>query len=123
MASLDDLLKLDGVFAAGEFTDDGHVVDWEAKAGNVPDDFPVFLDRLISTSMAETTAKFCAQVTSMFERRVGAFVRVSAMRWLPQRFWMFAGGDWTVAVGGNKGVFVQTAKADLNQLHKALSGG
>ena len=123
MATLSDLLELDGVVAAGEFTDDGHVVDWDARADNVPDDFPVFLDRLMSTSMAETTAKFCSQVTSMFDRRAGAFVRVSAMRWLPQRFWLFAGGDWTVAVGGNKGVFAQTAKADLNQLYEALAGG
>jgi roadblock/LC7 domain-containing protein len=29
---------------------------------------------------------------------------------------MYAGGDCTVAVGGTKGVFVETAKADLNEL-------
>ena len=123
MASLDDLLKLDGVVAAGEFTTDGHVVEWEAKVDEGPNDLPVFLDRLISTLMAETTAKFCADVTAMLDRRAGAFVRLSAMRWLPQRFWAFSGGDWTVAVGGNKGVFAQTAKADLNQLYEALAGG
>ena len=123
MVSLDDLLRFDGVVAAGEFTAEGHVVDWEANADEVPEELRAFLDRLISTSMAEMTARFCAQVTSMFDRRAGAFVRLSAMRWLPQRFWMFAGGDWTVAVGGNKGVFAQTAKADFNQLYEALASG
>jgi roadblock/LC7 domain-containing protein len=29
---------------------------------------------------------------------------------------MYAGGDYTVAVGGTKGVFVETAKADFNEL-------
>jgi roadblock/LC7 domain-containing protein len=36
---------------------------------------------------------------------------------------MYAGGDWTVAIGGNKGVFVETAKADFNQLFQTLTGG
>ena len=36
---------------------------------------------------------------------------------------MYAGGEWTVAIGGNKGVFVETAKADFNQLFKVLVGG
>lgn len=44
------------------------------------------------------------------------------MRWTPQHGWMYAGGDWTVAVGGRRGVFVETAKADFNQLFAALGG-
>ncbi len=31
MATLDDLLKIDGVVAAGEFTADGKVVDYKAN--------------------------------------------------------------------------------------------
>ena len=44
------------------------------------------------------------------------------MNWVPQRGWMYAGGDYTVAVGGTKGVFVETAKADFNELYRALVG-
>jgi roadblock/LC7 domain-containing protein len=36
---------------------------------------------------------------------------------------MYAGGDWTVAIGGNRGVFVETAKADFNKLYSTLVGG
>jgi roadblock/LC7 domain-containing protein len=38
------------------------------------------------------------------------------------RSWAFAGGNYSVCVGGNKGVFIETAKADYNALFKALIG-
>ena len=44
------------------------------------------------------------------------------MNWVPQQGWAYSGGKWTVAVGGNRGVFVETAKADFNQLFQALVG-
>ena len=34
----------------------------------------------------------------------------------------YTGGDWTVAVMGNWGVFVETSKADFNLLFKELGG-
>jgi roadblock/LC7 domain-containing protein len=45
------------------------------------------------------------------------------MNWVSQQGWMYAGGDWTVAIGGNRGVFIEMAKADFNQLFQALVGG
>jgi roadblock/LC7 domain-containing protein len=33
---------------------------------------------------------------------------------------MYSGGDWTVMVSGNRGVFVESSKADLEKLLKAL---
>ena len=36
--------------------------------------------------------------------------------------WWTTSGDMTVAIGGNKGIFVETAKADFNQLFEALVG-
>jgi roadblock/LC7 domain-containing protein len=47
---------------------------------------------------------------------------LSKMNWIPQHGWMYAGGGWTVAIGGYRGVFVETAKADFNQLYRALAG-
>lgn len=47
---------------------------------------------------------------------------MSAMPWTPQHGWAYTGGDWTVAVGGNRGVFVETAKADFISLFEALIG-
>ena len=93
MATLDELLKINGVVAAGEFTADGKLVNYKAKMD-------------MSPKLAVMTAQFSATVTMMFNTLAGAFAQLSKMKWVPQQGWMYAGGDWTVAIGGNKGVFV-----------------
>lgn len=107
MATLDDLMKISGVVAAGEFTSDGKLVDFKAKMD-------------MSKDMGALTAQFCATVTMMFNTLAAAYSKMSGMNWMPQHGWMYAGGDWTVAIGGTKGVFIETAKADFNQLYKVL---
>ena len=109
MATLDELLKIDGVAAAGEFRLDGSLVDYKANMEMPPE-------------VAAMSAQFCTSVTHLFNTLGGAFSQLSGMAWAPQQGWMYAGGEWTVAVGGNKGVFVQTAKADFNRLFQALVG-
>jgi roadblock/LC7 domain-containing protein len=109
MATLDDLLKLPGVMAAGEFSADGKLVDYKATME-------------MSRELAATTAQFCATVTMMFNTLAGAFTQLSKMNWTPQKGWAYSGGDWTVAIGGTRGVFVQTAKADFNKLFQVLVG-
>jgi roadblock/LC7 domain-containing protein len=108
-ATLDELLKIDGVVAAGEFTADGKLVDYKSKMD-------------MSREMAAMTAQYCATVTMMFNTLAGAYSQLSKMNWLPQQGWAYSGGDWTVAIGGNRGVFVETAKADFNRLFQALVG-
>lgn len=108
-ARLDDLLKIDGVVVAGEFAADGKLVDYKANMDMSPE-------------MAAMTAQFCASVMMMFNTLAGAFAQLSQMNWVPQQGWMYAGGDWTVAIGGNQGVFIETAKADFNQLFQVLVG-
>jgi roadblock/LC7 domain-containing protein len=109
MATLDDLLKLSGVVAAGEFSADGKVVDFKAKMD-------------MSRELAAQTAQFCATVTMLFNSLAGAYTQMSKMNWVPQKGWAYSGGDWTVAIGGNRGVFVETAKADFNNLFQVLVG-
>lgn len=109
MATLDELLQIDGVVAAGEFTADGKLVDYKAKMDMSPE-------------MAAMSAQFTASVTMLFNTLAGAFAQMSGMNWTPQRGWAYTGGDWTVAVGGNKGVFVETAKVDFNKLFQDLVG-
>ena len=58
----------------------------------------------------------------LFRTLGGAFTHISGMNWVPQQGWAYSGGEWTVAVGGNRGVFVETAKADFNKLFEALVG-
>jgi roadblock/LC7 domain-containing protein len=50
MATLDELLDIEGVVAAGEYTPDGRLVDYKAKVD-------------MSQEMAEMTAQFSATVT------------------------------------------------------------
>jgi roadblock/LC7 domain-containing protein len=111
LATLDELVKIDGVVVAGEFTPDGKLADYKASMDMTPE-------------RAAEAAQFCATVTMMFNTLAGAFSQVSGMKWTPQQGWAYSGGDWTVAIGGNgyRGVFVETAKADFNQLFKALIG-
>jgi roadblock/LC7 domain-containing protein len=108
-ATLDDLLKMDGVVAAGEFTTDGKMVNYKAKMDMSPE-------------LAAMTAQFCATVTMLFNTLAGAYTQLSRMKWTPQQGWAYSGGDFTVAIGGNKGVFIETSKADFNRLFQVLVG-
>ncbi len=74
----------------------------------------------MSREMAEMTAQFCATVTMMFNTLAGGYTQLSEMKWVPQQGWAYSGGEWTVAIGGNRGVFVETAKADFNKLFEIL---
>ncbi len=109
MSTLNDLIKIDGVVAAGEFTSDGKLVDLKANVEMSPE-------------ISEMAAQFCATVTMMFNTLAGSFSQLSQMNWVPQKGWAYSGGDMTVAIGGNKGVFIETAKADFNQLFQVLNG-
>ena len=106
MVTLDDLMRLTGVVAAGEFTADGQAAGPQLQGRDV---------------LAAMTAQFCGSVTMMFNTLAGAFTQLSGMNWVPEQGWSYARGDYTVAIGGNKGVFVETAKADFNQLFGALA--
>ena len=74
------------------------------------------------------SAQFCATVTMLFNTLAGAFTELSQMRWSPQQGWAYSGGDWTVAIapvagnGTTRAVFVETARANFNQLFGALIG-
>jgi roadblock/LC7 domain-containing protein len=105
--SVDDLLKIDGVAAAGEFTLDGKLVAFKANV-----DFP--------KELAEATAQFTSAVTQLFNVLAGSYTKLSPFKFVPQQGWAYSGGEWSVAVGGNRGVFVRTAKADFNKLFEAL---
>lgn len=105
--SLDELLKFDGVAAAGIFSPDGKLVDYKSKIG-------------MPTEMAQMTAKFCGAVNQMFDALASAYSQLFKMNWVPQHNWMYSGGDWIVIISGQRGVFVESSKADLDKLLKAL---
>lgn len=109
-SSLDDLLNIKGVVAAGEFGLDGSLVDYKASVE-------------FSKELAQTTAKFTSAVTQVFNVLAESFSALNdQFNFAPQQGWAYAGGDWSVAVGGNRGVFVKTEEADYNELFSQLVG-
>jgi len=110
MATIEELLKIDGVAAVGEFRADGSLVNYKANMAMSPE-------------VAAGAAQFCATVSMLFGTLSGAFSQLSGMNWSPPQGWVYAGGDWTVCVAGGKGLFVETAKADFNRLFAAMVGG
>jgi roadblock/LC7 domain-containing protein len=109
-STLDDLLKNEGVFFAGEFDKDGTLVDYKAKM-EAP------------REMAALAAQYGATVTMLFDALAGSFTQLSGgMPWVPQQGWAYSGGQYTACVGGNRWVFVETDKADFNKLFEALIG-
>lgn len=107
--SLDDLLKLKGIMAAGEFSSDGKLVDYRGKQ-ELPQD------------VLNLTAQFAAAVSQMLAALGATHTKISGLNWIPEKGWAYSGGDMTIAVGGNRGVFVKTAEADFNQLFAELVG-
>ena len=65
MARIDDLLKIDGAVAAGEFAPDGTLVDFKANMN-------------MSRELAATTAQFCATVSMLFNTLAGAHSKLMA---------------------------------------------
>ena len=109
MATLQELLDIEGVGATGEFSLDGSLLDYEAKM-DMPEE------------MAQMIAQYCAAVYLMFNTLASSFTNLSGMNWLPQHGWAYSGGEWTACIGdgGRRGVFVETSKADFNRLFEAL---
>ena len=105
--SLDDLLKFNGVMAAGIFSPEGKLVDYKSNTE-------------MPKEMAEMTAKFCGTVNMMFDTLASAYTQLYKMNWVPQHNWMYSGGDWTVIISGTRDVFAETSKANLEQLLKGL---
>ncbi len=108
-ATLDDLLKIDGVSIAFEYAPDGTCVAYRSK------DMP--------SEMAAMVTHYCALVTMMFKTLSSSFTHFSEQNWIPPKGWSYMGGDYTVVVGagGYRGVFIERDKADVNELLDKLS--
>lgn len=106
MANLDRLMVLNGAVSAGKFSPDGELVSFK---GDIPED------------IAKLTARMCAANSLMGTSQAESYTRISGMNWLPFHGWAVAAGDYSVCVMGSIGVFVETAKADFNDIFKVLS--
>jgi roadblock/LC7 domain-containing protein len=105
MANLDRLMTLGGAVAAGEFSADGDLVAYRG-------DFPRDTARYIAT--------VCAGKSLLGASEMEAITRITGMNWLPFHGWAVAAGDYSICVMGHVGVFVETAKADFNEIYRVL---
>lgn len=110
--SLDELAKVDGVVDAGKFRLDGTLVDFQSSMD-------------MSEELAGAAAQFCATVSMLFNTLAPAFEGVSGMRWAPPQGWAYSGGDYPSPLeqAAPRGVFIETAKADFNDLFQWLVDG
>lgn len=107
MVSLDELTNIEGVAVAGRFAMDGRCTDHRANVD-------------MSQEKADKAGQYIATVTMMFNTLADAFSKESQMSWTPQKGWTYSGGDWTVVVWGDVGVFCQTETTDMHKLFQVL---
>lgn len=105
MANLDRLMQIKGVWAAGEFTDDGKLV---AYKGN------------ISEEQAAMAAEMCAANNAMAKMQCDGYTAFSGQEWTPLHGWALTGPKYSVCVMGNVGVFVNNDEVSFNEVFKAL---
>ena len=68
MATLQELLDIEGVGAAGEFSLDGSLLTYEAKID-------------MSEELAQKTAQYCAAISLMFNTLASSLTDLSGMTW------------------------------------------
>jgi roadblock/LC7 domain-containing protein len=99
-------MGLKGAVSAGEFSADGELVTYR---GDMTED------------IARIIAKTCAANTLLGTTQAESFTRLSGMKWTPFHGWALSAGNYSVCVMGHIGIFVETAKADFNEIFKVLS--
>lgn len=101
------LLKMKGVFAVGEFAEDGTL---KAFAGEITED------------EAAMAAAMCAANMHMAKMQADGFTALSGEGgWTPATGFSLAGPKFSVCVMHNRGVFVHNGKGSFNEIFKALS--
>jgi roadblock/LC7 domain-containing protein len=106
-ANLDKLMNLGGAVAAGQFSVGGDLVDYKGD---------------LSREHAEMVAMMCAANSLMGRMQAESFTKHTGMNWSPFKGWAVAAGDYSVCVMGSLGVFVETDKADFNEIFQVLGG-
>jgi roadblock/LC7 domain-containing protein len=105
MADLQKLMQVKGVWAAGEFGDDGSLLGY---AGELEDEH------------AAMAAQMCAANGAMAKMQCDGFTAFSGQEWTPLRGWSLSGPRYSISVMGNLGVFVHNDQVSFNEVFGAL---
>jgi len=107
MIGLDRLVKIEGVIAAGQFSDDGKVI---RAVGD------------ISEKMMNFTAQMCSKQANNLKTMVYQYSKATKMEWRPLVGWGVWGGKYAIVVINNTWVFIDPTYANFNQLVVDLMG-
>jgi len=106
MIGLDRLMEIEGVVAAGQFSDDGKVI---RKVGKLPEDLMESAELCVRQNQASND--FLNSLNNQMPREYGSLVG-----------WTVWGSKYSVVVVGSTRVFVETNRGDYNQLMIDLTG-
>jgi roadblock/LC7 domain-containing protein len=106
MIGLDRLMKVKGVVAAGQFSDDGDVI---RIVGELPEDLMERAEPCIRQTLA--SREFLKSLQNQLPRDFGSLIG-----------WTVWGSKYSIVVVGNTRVFVETSRGDYNQLMIDLAG-
>jgi roadblock/LC7 domain-containing protein len=113
VSEFDDLVALDGVLMAGRLGPDGRVAEYKAHALYVA-----------NPATGEMALWFCAAITMMLGSMANAIDSVTRTgfdqsSWLPVKGWAVNGGDYMIAMRGDRFVIAERAKiSSLDELSR-----
>jgi len=105
MADLKKILGIKGVFAVGQFNDDGTLAAFEGDIGE---------------EEAAMAAQMCAANNAMARMQTDGYTAFSGQEWTPLHGWALTGPKYSVCVGGNVGAFVKNDEVSFNEVFQAL---
>ncbi len=117
-SEFDQLISRDGILLAGRFGPDWRIAEHKSKG--------LYFENPQAVEMAQW---FCAAVTVLFSSMAFAMDEVKSTgfdqtSWLPQKGWTFSGGDYSIAVHGDRFVFGEAEKIQgLDELRRLLHEG
>jgi roadblock/LC7 domain-containing protein len=118
VSEFDELIALDGVIMAGRLGPDGRVEEYKAHALYVA-----------NPAAAEMARWFCAAITMMLQSMAHAIDSVTRTgwdqtSWLPVKGWAVSGGDYTIAMRGDRFVIAARDKiGSLDEVSRLLGNG
>jgi len=107
MMGLNQLMKREGVVAAGQFSDDGRVLSAVGE---------------LSRKEMQEVARACARHQRGAMDTAVELDLATPLNWHHLNGWVLWAGDLALVVSGETGVFVEATKADFNQLLLDLFG-
>ena len=118
MNEFDELVSRPGVLMAGRFGSDGRVAEHNSTS--------LLIENPGAMAM---TQSLCSAVTTMLTAMAFAADQLyhssgwDTTTWLPMSSWTYTGGDYTVAVYGDKFAFAQTARVkNVEELRSLMLG-